>query len=77
MISDRYPNKEKRDVLGGLIITRIEVTTVNRRERLYIFTIHEEFGNHELHFIKRWVIFIREVSETHVLEDSEDKEEMG
>ena len=35
------------------------------------------FGDHELHWVQKWVRFIIEGSETHVLEDSEEKEERG
>ena len=38
---------------------------------------YEEFGDHELHYIQRWVGFIIEGSETHVFEDSEENEDMG
>ena len=37
----------------------------------------EDFGYHELYCVQRWVRVIREVSETHVFEDSEEKEERG
>ena len=35
-IADRYPNKYKRGVIGGIIITRREVIRVTRRENLCI-----------------------------------------
>ena len=38
---------------------------------------HEDFGDHELYCVQRWVIFVREVSETHMFEDSEEKEDRG
>ena len=54
-------------MLGGIIITQIEVITVNRREKLYIFMKHEDVRYHELRYVHRLVRFIIEVSETHVL----------
>ena len=62
LISYRYPNKDKRYVLGGIIITRIEVVTVTRRKQLYIFMKHEDFVDHELYCVQRCIIVIREVS---------------
>ena len=53
-------------MLGGIIITQIEVITVNRREKLYIFMKHEDVRYHELRYVQRLVRFIIEVSETHV-----------
>ena len=38
---------------------------------------HEDFREHELHWVQKWVRVIREGSEAHALEDSEEKEEMG
>ena len=69
MIADRYPNKDKCDVLGGIVTTRREVIKVTRSEQLCIFMKHEEFGDHDLYFVQRWVIFIREGSDTPVFED--------
>ena len=46
LIADRYPNKDKRDAHGGIIITRREVISVTRREQLYIFIKHEDFVYH-------------------------------
>ena len=46
----------------------------SRREQLYIFMKHKDLGDHELHFVQRWVRFITEVSETHVFEYSKEKE---
>ena len=63
LIYDRYPNKDKRDVIGGIIITQRDVIRVTRREQLCIFMKHEDFGDHELHCIQKWVRFIREGSE--------------
>ena len=37
----------------------------------------EDFGDHELHSVQKWVRVIQEVSEAHALEDSEEKEERG
>ena len=64
-------------MIGEIIITPIEVITVNRREQLYIFVKHEEFGYHTLYCVQSWVIFIIEVIDTHVFGDSEEKEERG
>ena len=58
-------------MLGGIIITRIEVITVNRREQLCIFMKHEDFVDHVFYCVQMWVGFIIEDSETHVFEDSE------
>ena len=58
-------------MLGGIIITRREVITVTRRERLCVFMKREEFGVHELYCVHRWVRVIREGSDTNLLEDSE------
>ena len=49
MIYDRYTNKDKHYVLGGISITGREVITVTRREQLYIFMKHADFGDNELH----------------------------
>ena len=38
---------------------------------------HEDFGDHELHCVHKWVRFIREGSEAHAFEYSKDTEEMG
>ena len=73
LISGMYPNKSKCDALGGIIITQREVVRVTRREQLYIFMKHKDFGYNELHCVQRWVIFTREYIETHVFEDSEEK----
>ena len=67
LVSDRYPNKYKCDALGGLVITRIDVIRVTRREQLRIFMEHEDFGDHELHCVQKWVRFIIEGSESHTL----------
>ena len=77
LIYDRYSNKENCGALGGLIITRIDVIRVTRKEQLCIFMIHEDFGDHEFQCAQKWVIVIREGSEAHTFEDSEDKEERG
>ena len=73
LIYDSYPKKYKIDVLGGIIITWIKVTAVNRREYLCIFMKYEDFGDHELHCIQMWVRFISEGSKTHVFEYNEEK----
>ena len=77
MISDRYPNKDNRDALGGIIITWIDVIRVTRREQLCIFIKHEDFEEHKLHSVQKWFRVIRECSETHGFKESKDKEEMG
>ena len=64
-------------MLGGIIITQIEVITVNRREQVCIFIKHEDFGDHGLYCVQRWVRFVIEVSEKHVFKDSKEKEERG
>ena len=64
-------------MLSGIIVTRIEVIKVNRREQFCISIKHEDFGNHDLHYIYTWVRLIREGSYTHVFEDITDKEEKG
>ena len=71
LISDRYPNKGKRDALDGLIITRREVIRVTRREHLYILMIHKDFRDHELNCVHRWVRIITEDIETPVFKDNE------
>ena len=38
---------------------------------------HKDFGDHELQCVNKWVRVIRDGIETHVLEDSEDKEQGG
>ena len=38
---------------------------------------HKDFRDHELHCVQNWVRFIREGIETHLLEDSKYKEEVG
>ena len=76
-ISGRYDKKEKRDALGGIIITRRDVIRVIRREQLYILMKHEDFGDYELHYIHKWVRVVREGSELNVLEYSKEKEYMG
>ena len=70
LIYDRYPNKDNRDALGGIIITRRDVISVTRREQLCIFMKHRQFEDHELHCVQKWVRVIREIIETHVFEDS-------
>ena len=47
LVSDRYPNKDKRGVLGGIIITQTEVITVTRRDQLCISMKYEDFGDHK------------------------------
>ena len=64
-------------MIGGIIITWREVIPVTRREQLCIFMKHENFGDHALYYVQRWVRVIREGSETHVFEDIEEKEEGG
>ena len=64
-------------MLSGIIITQRDVIIVTRREKLFIFMKHEEFGYHELHLVKKWVRFIREGSESHTFEGSEEREERG
>ena len=44
LISDRYPNKDKRDTLSRLIITQREVIRVTRREQLCIFMKYKDVG---------------------------------
>ena len=75
LISNRYPNKDKRDALGGLIITQRDIIRVTRREQLYIFMKHEDFGDHELNSVQKWARVIREGSESHAFKDRKDKEE--
>ena len=53
LISDSYPNKYKRDVLAGIIITQRYVIRVTRREHPCIFMKHEDFGDHELHCVQK------------------------
>ena len=77
LIYDRYTNKEKLDALGGIIINLRYVIRVTRREQLCIVMKHENFGDHELHCIQKWVRVIREDIETHLFKDSEEKEEGG
>ena len=38
---------------------------------------HKYFGDHELHCVHKWVIFIMEGSESHAFEDIEEKEGGG
>ena len=38
---------------------------------------HEDFGDHELHCVQKWVQVILEGSDAHKLEDSQDKGERG
>ena len=38
---------------------------------------NQDFGDHELHCVQKWVIVIMEGSEAHGLEDSEENEERG
>ena len=73
----RYPNKDKRDALGGIIITRRDIIRVNRWEQICIFFKRKDFGDHKLHWVQKWIIVIREGVETHVLEYSEEKEDLG
>ena len=40
-----------------------------------MFIKHEDFRDHKLHCVQKWVIVIIEVSETHQFEDSECKED--
>ena len=47
-----YPNKDKRDVIGGLIINWREVITVTRREQLCIFMKYEDFLDHDMYCVK-------------------------
>ena len=77
MICERYPNKDKRGVLDGLIITRRYIIIIIRREQLFIFSKHKGFGDHELHCVQKWFIVIREGIKTQVFEDTEKKEEGG
>ena len=74
MVSDRYYNKYKLGALSGIVITQIEVITVTRIEQLYIFMKHEDFGDHELHCVQKWVRVIRESSEANSFNDSKKKE---
>ena len=74
LIYDRYPNKENIDALGGIIITRRDVTRVIRRGNLYIFMKHEDFGDHKLHCVQKWVRVIIGGSEAHTLKDNSYKE---
>ena len=76
-ISGRYPNKDKCDALGGIIIGRRDNIRVIRRKHLCIFMKHEDFGDHELHSVQNWLRVIREDSEAHAFKDSEQKEERG
>ena len=64
-------------MFGGIVITWIEVITVNRRDQLCIFMKREDFEDHELHCVQRWVRFIIEGSVTRVSKDSEEKDDMG
>ena len=65
LIYGRYSNNEKHDYLSGIIITRIEVIRVTRRDHLCIFMQNEEFKDHELHCVQRWVRINREGIEEH------------
>ena len=49
MIYDKYPNKEKCDALGGIIIDQRDGIRVTRREHLCIFIKHKDFGDHEFY----------------------------
>ena len=73
LISYIYPNKDKFDALSGLVITRRDVIRVTRKEQLYIFMKHEDFRDHDLHCIQKWVRVIREGIEAHEFLDSEEK----
>ena len=77
LIPDRYPNKDKHDALDGIIITRRDVIRVIRREQLCILMKYEDFGDHKLHCIQKWVRVTREGNEAHSFQDSEKKEERG
>ena len=44
----RYTKKYKCDALGGIIVTRIDLIRVTRREQLCIFMKHKDFVYHEL-----------------------------
>ena len=68
---------DKHDALDRIIITQREVIRFTRREQLCILMKPEDFEDHEFHWVKRWVRFIIEVSNTHVIKDSEDKDEEG
>ena len=75
LVSYRYLNKDKCHAIDGVIINRIDVIRLTIREQLYIFMKHEDLGDHELHYVQKWVRVIIEVSEAHVFEDIEDNEE--
>ena len=73
LIYDRYPNKENRDTLVGIMITQIDIIRVDRREQLCIFMKHKDSGYHELKCIQKLIRFIIEGSETRVFKDSKEK----
>ena len=58
-ISGRYNKKEKGDALGGIVITQRYVIRVTRREQLYILMKCEDFRDHELHYVHKWVRVVR------------------
>ena len=49
------------------MITWRDIIRVTRREQLYILMKHEDFGDHELHCVHKWVRVVREDSDVHVL----------
>ena len=65
LVSERYPNKDKCDALGGIIITKRDVRRFTRRGQLFIFMKHEDFKDKELHCVQRWVIVDTEGSDVH------------
>ena len=77
MICDRYPKNYKHDALSGIIITRRSVIRVTRREQHCIFRKHDDFRDHELHYIQNWVRAIIEGSKANEFEDSEETGERG
>ena len=77
LIYDRYPNKDKHDALGGIIIIRRDIIRFTRREQLCIFKKQKYFRDHELHWVQKRIRVIREVSEAHTFKYSEDKDGVG
>ena len=77
LIYNRYTNKDKLDALGGIIINLRYVIRVTRREQLCIVLKHENFGDHELHCIQKWVRVIREGSEANAFKYIEQKKDRG
>ena len=75
MISERYINKDKRDDLSGIIITRIYTRRVTRKHQLCIFMKHDKFEDSDFNCVKWWVKVETKVSEAHAFEDIEDKED--